>query len=146
MAAAGALGYPIVVHQRTGHKAPVRQPLRDRPEHNRRHIRATMLCWPQGIRRRRYGGAGVAVASRAPRDGAQVVVTEVDPVKALEAVMDGFRVMPMAEAAKEGDFFVTLTGDCNVIDRQHLESMKDGAIMANSGHFDSEINLKALTA
>jgi adenosylhomocysteinase len=73
-----------------------------------------------------------------------VIVTEVDPVKALEAVMDGYRVMPMAEAAKEGDFFVTLTGDCNVIDRSHLEAMKDGAIMANSGHFDSEINLRAL--
>jgi adenosylhomocysteinase len=70
----------------------------------------------------------------------------VDPVKALEAVMDGFRVMPMSEAAKEGDFFVTLTGDLNVIDRHHLEAMKDGAIMANSGHFDSEINLKALNS
>jgi adenosylhomocysteinase len=65
-------------------------------------------------------------------------------VKALEAVMDGFRVMPMSEAAKIGDFFVTLTGDRDVIDRQHLEAMKDGAIMANSGHFDNEINLKAL--
>ena len=67
-------------------------------------------------------------------------------MKALEAVMDGFRVMPVAEASKEGDIFVTLTGDCNVIDRQHLEAMKGGAIMANSGHFDSEINLKALAA
>ena len=76
--------------------------------------------------------------------GAQVVVTEIDPVKALEAVMDGFRVMPMAEAATEGDIFVTLTGDVNVIDRAHLEAMKSGAIMANSGHFDAEINLKAL--
>ena len=76
--------------------------------------------------------------------GAQVIVTEVDPVKALEAVMDGYRVMPMTEAAPQGDFFVTLTGDSNVIDRAHLEVMKDGAIMANSGHFDSEINLKAL--
>jgi adenosylhomocysteinase len=67
-------------------------------------------------------------------------------VKALEAVMDGFRVMPMAEAADIGDFFVTLTGDANVIDRAHLEVMKDGAIMANSGHFDSEINIRALAA
>jgi adenosylhomocysteinase len=93
-----------------------------------------------------YGWCGRGVANRARGMGAQVVVTEVDPVKALEAVMDGFRVMPMAEAAKEGDFFVTLTGDCNVIDRDHLETMKDGAIMANSGHFDSEINIRALNA
>jgi adenosylhomocysteinase len=93
-----------------------------------------------------YGWCGRGVASRARGLGAQVIVTEVDPVKALEAVMDGYRVMPMAEAAKVGDIFVTLTGDINVIDRQHLEAMKDGAILANSGHFDSEINLKALQA
>ena len=93
-----------------------------------------------------YGWCGRGVASRARGHGAHVVVTEVDPIKALEAVMDGFQVMPMAEAAPLGDFFVTLTGDCNVIDRAHLERMKDGAIMANSGHFDSEINLSALRA
>jgi len=93
-----------------------------------------------------YGWCGRGVALRARGMGAQVVVTEVDPVKALEAVMDGFRVMPMAEAAPIGDIFVTLTGDCNVIDRQHLEAMKDGAIVANSGHFDNEINVRALAA
>jgi adenosylhomocysteinase len=93
-----------------------------------------------------YGWCGRGVASRARGMGALVVVTEVDPIKALEAVMDGFQVMPMAQAAPIGDFFVTLTGDCNVIDRAHMEVMKDGAIMANSGHFDSEINLKALRA
>src|SRR5689334_5141024 len=93
-----------------------------------------------------YGWCGRGVANRARGMGAQVIVTEVDPVKALEAVMDGFRVMPMAEAADIGDFFVTLTGDANVIDRSHMEAMKDGAIMANSGHFDSEINLKALAS
>ena len=93
-----------------------------------------------------YGWCGRGVALRARGMGAQVIVTEVDPVKALEAVMDGYRVMPMAEAAPQGDFFVTLTGDANVIDRAHLEAMKDGAILANSGHFDSEINLKALNA
>jgi adenosylhomocysteinase len=92
-----------------------------------------------------YGWCGRGVASRARGLGAQVIVTEIDPVKALEAVMDGYRVMPMAEAAPHGDFFVTLTGDINVIDRAHIEAMKDGAIMANSGHFDAEINLKALT-
>jgi adenosylhomocysteinase len=76
--------------------------------------------------------------------GAHVIVTEVDPLPALEAVMDGFRVMPMAEAAKIGDIFVTLTGDMNVVDGHHMEVMKDGAIIANSGHFNDEINIKAL--
>jgi adenosylhomocysteinase len=91
-----------------------------------------------------YGWVGRGLASRAKGHGADVVVTEVDSVKALEAAMDGFRVMTMAEAATDGDIFVTVTGDVNVIDRQHFEAMKDGAILANSGHFNSEINLKAL--
>jgi adenosylhomocysteinase len=73
-----------------------------------------------------------------------VVITEIDAVKALEAAMDGFRVMQMDEAARVGDIFVTVTGDVNVLDRKHFELMKDGAILANSGHFNSEINLKAL--
>lgn len=93
-----------------------------------------------------YGWCGRGLAERARGMGAHVVVTEVDPVRALQAVMDGFRVMPMAEAAPLGDFFVTLTGDVNVIDRAHMEAMKDGAIVANSGHFDAEINLKALAS
>ena len=76
--------------------------------------------------------------------GAKVIVTEVDPVRALEAAMDGYQVMPMAEAAAIGDIFITLTGDVNVIDRPHLEAMKDGAILANSGHFNVEINIPAL--
>jgi adenosylhomocysteinase len=76
--------------------------------------------------------------------GAKVIVTEVDPVKALEAAMDGYRVMPMREAAKIGDVFVTATGDKNVIRREHFEAMKDGAILANSGHFDVEICLPDL--
>src|SRR6202022_4968299 len=75
-----------------------------------------------------------------------VVVTEINPVKALEAAMKGFRVMPMEKAAEVGDMFVTVTGDVNVLDRAHFERMKDGAILANSGHFNSEINLKALDA
>lgn len=91
-----------------------------------------------------YGWCGKGVAMRARGMGADVIVTEVDPLKALEAVMDGYRVMPMIEAAKIGDFFVTVTGNINVIDKQHLEVMKDGAIVSNSGHFDVEINLKAL--
>jgi len=91
-----------------------------------------------------YGWCGKGVAMRARGMGADVIVTEVDPLKALEAVMDGYRVMPMEEAAKIGDFFVTVTGNINVIDKHHLEVMKDGAIVSNSGHFDVEINLKAL--
>jgi adenosylhomocysteinase len=91
-----------------------------------------------------YGWCGRGLASRAKGHGAEVVVTEIDPVKALEAKMDGFEVMPMAKAARIGDIFVTLTGDVNVLDRHHFETMKDGAILANSGHFNSEINLKAL--
>ena len=91
-----------------------------------------------------YGWCGRGLASRADGMGAQVVVTEVDPVRALEAVMDGYRVMPMLEAAAIGDMFVTVTGDKHVIDRHHIEIMKDGAILANSGHFDIEINLAEL--
>ncbi len=91
-----------------------------------------------------YGWCGRGVASRAHGMGANVIVTEVDPVRALEAVMDGYRVMPGVEAAALGDIFVTVTGDINVIDRQHLERMKDGALIANSGHFNDEINIPAL--
>ena len=91
-----------------------------------------------------YGWVGRGLASRAKGHGADVVVTEIDPVKALEAAMDGFRVLTMDEAARDGDIFVTVTGDVNVLDRKHFEAMKDGAILANSGHFNSEINLKAL--
>lgn len=91
-----------------------------------------------------YGWCGRGLASRAKGMGSDVIVTEVDPMKALEAVMDGFRVMPMEAAAKIGDFFVTVTGDINVIDKHHFELMKDGAIVANSGHFNVEINIPAL--
>ncbi len=91
-----------------------------------------------------YGWCARGIAMRARGMGANVIVTEVNPLRALEAVMDGFRVMPMMEAAKIGDIFVTSTGDINVIDRQHMEVMKDGAILANSGHFNVEINIPAL--
>jgi adenosylhomocysteinase len=91
-----------------------------------------------------YGWCSRGIAMRARGLGANVVVTEVNPLKALEAVMDGFRVMPMLEAAPIGDIFITSTGDINVIDRHHLEVMKDGAIVANSGHFNVEINIPAL--
>ncbi len=91
-----------------------------------------------------YGWVGRGLASRAKGHGADVIVTEVDAVKALEAVMDGFRVMKMDDAAQQGDIFITVTGDVNVLDRAHFAVMKDGVLLANSGHFNSEINLKAL--
>jgi len=91
-----------------------------------------------------YGWCGRGLANRARGMGANVVVTEVDPLAALEAVMDGFRVLPMRDAAPIGDIFCTLTGDLNVLDRPHLEAMKDGAILCNSGHFNVEINIPAL--
>lgn len=92
-----------------------------------------------------YGWCGRGVAYRARGAGAKVVVTEVDPLRALEATMDGFRVMPMAEVASEGDVFVTLTGNTSVIREEHFRAMKDGAIVANSGHFDVEIDVERLT-
>jgi adenosylhomocysteinase len=91
-----------------------------------------------------YGWCGRGVASRAQGMGAHVVVTEVDPTRALEALMDGYRVMPLAEAVKEADVIITVTGDLNVVDAQHFRAMKDGCILANSGHFNDEINITAL--
>jgi len=91
-----------------------------------------------------YGWCSRGLAMRSAGMGANVVVTEVDPLRALEAVMDGYRVMPIAEAAEIGDFFCTLTGDINVIRREHFVTMKDGAIVANSGHFNVELDLKGL--
>ena len=91
-----------------------------------------------------YGWCGRGLAMRAKGMGAKVVVTEVNPLRALEATMDGYQVMPLAEAAKIGDFFVTVTGDMNVIRKEHFLLMKDGAILANSGHFDVEIEKKSL--
>lgn len=91
-----------------------------------------------------YGWCGRGAAMRARGLGANVIITEVKPVPAIEAVMDGFRVMPIAEAASLGDIFITVTGNRHVIDRQHFEKMKDGAIVCNSGHFDLELNLVAL--
>ena len=91
-----------------------------------------------------YGWCSRGIAMRARGLGANVIVTEVDPLKALEAVMDGYRVMPMMDAAPIGDIFVSATGDVHVLDRHHFEMMKDGALLANSGHFDVEINKPAL--
>jgi len=91
-----------------------------------------------------YGWCGHGIALRASGLGAQVIITEVEPVRALEAVMDGYQVMPLLEAARVGDIFITIAGDKNVIDKAHLQLMKDGAILANSGHFNVEINIPAL--
>jgi len=91
-----------------------------------------------------YGWCGRGVANRARGLGANVIVTEVDPLRALEAVMDGFRVMPMQEAVQEANLVITLTGDIHVLRKEHFEVMKDGAIIANSGHFDVEIDIPAL--
>ena len=91
-----------------------------------------------------YGWCGRGMALRAHGMGASVVVTEIDPLKALEAVMDGYRVMPMSEAASIGDFFCTVTGDINVLRKEHFMAMKDGAIIANSGHFNVEIDIPSL--
>lgn len=91
-----------------------------------------------------YGWCGKGAAKRAQGLGANVIVTEVDPLKALEAAMDGFRVMPIKNAAKEGDIFLTVTGDKNVIDVEHLLSMKSGSFVSNAGHFDVEVNINGL--
>ena len=88
-----------------------------------------------------YGWCGRGVAMRAKGLGADVIVTEINPTRAIEAVMDGFRVMPMAEAAKIGDIFVTVTGNKSVLAADHFEQMKDGAVMCNSGHFNVEIDI-----
>ena len=93
-----------------------------------------------------YGWCGRGIAMRAKGHGAQVIVTEVDPLRALEAAMDGFQVMPLIDAAKRADFIVTATGDKHVVDKHHMEVMKDGCVMANSGHFNVEINIPALEA
>ena len=108
-------------------------------------IRATdMLLAGKKVVIAGYGWCGRGVANRARGMGATVIVTEVNPLKALEATMDGFNVMPMAAAAKIGDLFVTLTGDINVLDVAHFKLMKDGAVVANSGHFNVEINIDGL--
>lgn len=91
-----------------------------------------------------YGWCGRGLANRARGMGARVIVTETDPLRALEALMDGFEVMPMKEAARRGDIFVTVTGNLNVIRREHFSVMKDGALIANSGHFNAEIDIPAL--
>jgi adenosylhomocysteinase len=145
MARDGALAYPIIAVN----EADTKHLFDNRYGTGQSTIdgitRATNVLWAgKTVVVCGYGWCGRGVASRAHGLGAHVVVTEVQPVRALEAVMDGFRVMSLAQAAPLGDIFVTVTGDINVIDRRHLEVMKDGAILANSGHFNVELNLEAL--
>jgi len=107
--------------------------------------RATNILWAgKNVVVCGYGWCGRGIALRARGMGAQVIVTEVEPLRALEATMDGYQVMTLQEAAKVGNIFITVSGDKNVIDKAHLESMQDGAILANSGHFNVEINIPAL--
>ena len=145
MAEDGALAVPHRLRERRRHEASVRQPVRDRAVDDRRDH---ALDEPPARRahrgRRRLRHVRRGVASRARGMGAQVVVIEVDPRAALEAAMEGYRVMPLREAARIGDLFVTVTGDTSVIRREHLEVMKDGAVLANAGHFDVEIDKQAL--
>jgi adenosylhomocysteinase len=145
MAGDGALAYPIVAVN----EADTKHLFDNRYGTGQSTIdgitRATNVLWAgKNVVVCGYGWCGRGVAMRARGLGAKVIVTEVQPVRALEAAMDGFQVMSLAEAAPIGDIFITLTGDVSVLDRQHFQAMKDGAILANSGHFNVELNIKAL--
>jgi adenosylhomocysteinase len=107
--------------------------------------RATNILWAgRKVVVSGYGWCGKGIARRAQGLGAQVIITEVQPIPALEAAMDGYQVMPLIKACETGEVFITATGDTNVIDKAHISRMKDGAILANSGHFNVEINIPAL--
>ena len=141
----GQLGVPGHRRQRREDQAPVRQPLRHRPVDDRRdHPRDERPARGQAVRRRRLRLGRPRRGAAGARMGAHVIVTEVDPMRALEALMDGYEVLPMARAAEIGDIFCTATGDKYVIAREHIERMKDGAILANTGHFNVEIDIPAL--
>jgi adenosylhomocysteinase len=145
MAAAGALGYPIIAVN----EAMTKHLFDNRYGTGQSTIdgitRATNVLWAgKRVVVAGYGWCGKGVALRARGLGAKVIVTEVDPIRALEATMDGCEVTTMDEAARIGDIFITLTGDSGVLDAQHFAAMKDGAILANSGHFNVEINLALL--
>ena len=147
MAADGALDYPIVAVNEAATKRFFDNRYGTGQSTLDGIIRATnILLAGKTIVVCGYGWCGRGIAMRAQGHGAHVVVTEVQPTRALEAMLDGYRVMPIAEAAGEGDIFITATGDINVIDVPAFAAMKSGAILANSGHFDAEINLTALEA
>jgi adenosylhomocysteinase len=145
MARAGALRYPIIAVN----EAHTKYLFDNRYGTGQSTIdgitRATNILWAgRRVVVCGYGWCGRGIAMRARGMGARTIVAEVDPVRALEALMDGHDVMPLAEAARVGDVFITATGDINVIDEHHLRAMKDGAIVANAGHFNVEINIPAL--
>ncbi len=147
MARDGALAYPIIAVN----EADTKHLFDNRYGTGQSTIdgitRATNILWAgKTVVVVGYGWCGRGVAMRARGMGSHVIVTEVQPVRALEAIMDGFRVMTMAEAAPQGDIFITLTGDINAIDLPHMDRMKDGAILANSGHFNVELNIEGLEA
>jgi len=145
MEAHGALGYPIVAVNDADTKHLFDNRYGTGQSTLDGIVRATnVLLAGKTVVVAGYGYCGKGVASRARGMGAHVVVTEVDPLRALEAVMDGFRVLPMSEAAREGEIFVTVTGNRDVVRAEHFAVMRDGAILANSGHFDVEIDLEAL--
>jgi adenosylhomocysteinase len=147
MAADGALRYPVVAVNESDTKHLFDNRYGTGQSTIDGIIRATnLLLAGRNIVVGGYGWCSRGIASRARGMGANVIITEVEPMKALEAVMDGYRVMPMLDAAREGDIFVTATGDIHVLDKEHFEVMKDGAVMCNSGHFNVEINLPALEA
>ncbi|MCH8200907.1 MAG: adenosylhomocysteinase [Chloroflexi bacterium] len=145
MAKDGALAYPIVAVN----EAQTKHLFDNRYGTGQSTLdgitRATNVLWAgKNVVIAGYGWCGKGVALRARGLGAKIIVTEVDPIRALEATMDGHHVMTMDEATRLGDIFITLTGDRDILDRQHFETMKDGAIVANSGHFNVEINIAAL--
>ncbi len=145
MARAGALRYPIIAVN----EAETKYLFDNRYGTGQSTVdgvtRATNILWAgRRVVVCGYGWCGRGVALRARGMGARTIVTEVNPVRALEALMDGHDVMPLAEAARIGDVFITATGDINVIDEHHIRAMKDGAILANAGHFNVEINIPAL--
>ena len=137
---------PRDLGERLVHQAPLRQPLRHRASRRSTASFARRTCCSRARRSWSPATAGAAAAwrSRARGLGANVIVTEIDPLKALEAVMDGFRVMTMEEAAPIGDIFCTLTGNIDVLRAEHFSAMKDGAVISNSGHFNVEIDIPAL--
>ncbi len=146
MARDGALRYPIIAVNNADTKHLFDNPYGTGQSTLDGFLRATnFLIAGRNFTVAGYGWCGRGIAMRARGLGANVMVTEVEPLRALEAVMDGFRIMPMGEAAAVSDFIVTATGDKNVVDASHLEVMKDGCVIANSGHFNVEINLQALS-
>ena len=147
MQAGGALRYPVVAVNDTPTKRLFDNRFGTGQSTLDGIIRATnVLLAGRTVVVAGFGYCGRGVASRAAGHGASVVVTEVDPIRALEAAMEGYRVMPMADAAPIGDVFVTVTGNTSVLRTEHFEAMKDGAIVANSGHFDVEIDISGLAA